>query len=252
MTKRDRIVVGVLAVVALLGAFGYAVLKPKQSELAVLGERIGEAEQRRESALNDLRTASSAREQYRRDQATLAVLGKAVPADDGVPSLLYQVHKAARTAGVDFDGVTVGEGATVTAAATPGAADAPAPGTVPGPEGLAKLPIKITFTGDFFKLDRFVKAMHAFAKIGDERVDVRGRLLTIDGIALKPGIGGLPKLKAEVIANAYIVGTASGAAAATPAATPAPAPAGENQGSGEQSSGGAANSTTEQTSGAGQ
>lgn len=223
MTKRDRIVLGVLALAGVLAAFYLVVAKPKAADLGELNDNVAAAEQRRDVALADLQTASAAREQYKRDTQTLAVLGKAVPADDGVPSLLYQLHKAARKAGVDFDAVTVGEGATGTT--TPDAT----PGLKAGPEGLSILPLKITFDGDFFKLDRFLREVRGFATIGDEKVDVRGRLLTVDGVTLAPGESGLPTLRAEINASAYVstaeadaaTGTAAGGAQASASATAA-------------------------------
>ncbi len=233
MTRRDRTVLVVLATVAIVAGFWFAVLKPQQAELGALDARAAKAEQRRDVALADLASAAQARVAYRRDSATLALLGKAVPADDDTPSLLYQLHRAARRAGVSFESVDVGGGAAGAPAAAPaagaGAAGAPAPettpGTSPGPEGLSLLPVKVVFRGSFFELDRFLRTVHRFARVRGERVDVSGRLLTIDGVALTPASDGLPELKAEIVANAYVApaGAATPAPASTGAAAAAPA-----------------------------
>ena len=249
MTKRDRIMLCVIAVVAVAGAFQMLVLKPIRADLSGLDERRAQADQRRDAAVADLNTATSARESYRRDSATLALLGKAVPADDGVPSLLYQIEGAAKAAGVEFDAVKLAEGGSSTAAptptpaagasSTPGAAGdkgaaGPVPGVSPGPEGLSVLPIKITFQGDFFSVERFLERVHRFARLGGERIDIRGRLLTIEGVALTPGSTGLPSLKAEVSAQAYVSPStpatgAAGTSSATTASTTTTAPTGSGE-----------------------
>src|SRR5690606_19616482 len=120
MTQRDRIVVGVLALVAVGAGCYMTVVKPTNAEGAHRDTPTPQAERRRATALADLQAATTAREQYRQDQRTLAILGKAVPADDDVPSLLYHLHKAARRAGVSFEAVTVGQGA---GAPVPGATE---------------------------------------------------------------------------------------------------------------------------------
>ncbi len=240
MTKRDRIVLSVVALVALVGGFFFLAVKPKQAELARLDGEVGQAQARIDGALADLRGAQAAKVAYKRDTRQLALMGKAVPADDDVPSLLYQVHKAARKAGIGFESVTVGEGATpapaaaAAAAGTTGAAAAPAaettPGTQPGADGLSTLPLKVKFSGAFFKLDRFLGILHGFANQSGERLDVAGRLLTVESVAIKPAQKGLG-LEAEVVANAYVspaqpagAAGAAGATGATPAAAGAAAP----------------------------
>jgi Tfp pilus assembly protein PilO len=251
VTKRDRIVLVAIATLAVLGGFYMTVLKPIRADLAELDEQRSQAEQRRDTALADLNAATTARAAYRRDTATLALLGKAVPADDGVPSLLYQVEGAAKKAGVVFDTVKVGEGASApaaapapapaadgAAAAAPVAPEDPTPGTSEGPEGLQALPLKITFEGRFFRLEKFLSQVHKFARVNGERVDIEGRLLTIEGVQIVPGADGLPSLKAEITAKAYVAPaeaakagagaagsattastTSSGSASATPTAT---------------------------------
>jgi Tfp pilus assembly protein PilO len=228
VTKRDRIVLVVVAALAVLGGFYMTVLKPIRADLAELDEQRTQAEQRRDTALADLNAATTARAAYRRDTATLALLGKAVPADDGVPSLLYQVEGAAKKSGVTFDTVKVGEGGAATAAPAAGTAAAgaaaadPTPGTSEGPEGLQALPLKITFQGQFFKLEKFLSQVHRFARVDGERVDIEGRLLTIEGVKLTPGASGLPTLTAEITAKAYVApaeAAKTGAAAAGSATT---------------------------------
>jgi len=223
MNKRDRTVLTVLAIVGVLAGFWMLAVKPDRAELTRLDERIASAEQRRDAALADLASAREARTAFRRDRTTLALMGKAVPADDDVPSLLYQLHRAARQTGITFRALNVGDGTAAAAAAA-----APAAGAAAQP-GLTALPVKLSFTGDFLRMRRFLDTVHGFARPAAEGLQVRGRLLTIDSVDLVPSPAGLPALTAEIAASAYTAplsgGGAGSAGAASAAATPAAAAA---------------------------
>lgn len=225
MTKRDRIVLGVIALVVVFAGFFFLAVKPKRAELAQLSSRAAQATARRDAALADLASAQTARVAYGRDVTTLALMGKAVPASDDVPSLLYQLQKAARAARVQFQTVEVGGGAsgstTPSAAAGSGGAGALPPGAVAGPNGLAMLPVKVTFSGDFFRLERFLSLVHGFARRTGNGLNVEGRLLTVDSVSLVPSQQGLPQLTANIVTNAYIAAPPPGPAG-TGAGTPSP------------------------------
>ncbi len=238
MTKRDRIVLAVVAVLAVSGAYFMLVLKPIRADIAQLDEQYAQAAQRRDAATADLQAVTTARAAYRRDSATLALLGKAVPEDEGVPSLLYQVENAASRSGVTFASVKVGGGDQAGAAPAPAQPAQPAQpakgsGTTPAPSGdaaatgaqaapgLTPLSLTIAFRGSFMRLERFLNRVHRFARVDGERVDIEGRLLNIDAVKLAPSTGGLPELRAEITATAYVSPAAASAAkgAATTAST---------------------------------
>jgi hypothetical protein len=255
VTQRDRIVVGVLAVVAVLGGFWFTVIKPKRAEVAALQEQVAQQEQQRDDALAQAAAGEQARRTFAKDYATIAELGKAVPVGDQVPSLVYQLEKTAVSAKIDFrsiklrsDGAapagTVAEAAptTVESASQAEAAIAP-PGSAVGPAGFPTLPFAFTFEGGFFDMERFLSALekHTSTTGSGERVITRGRLLTVDGFGISAAkVGeGFPRIRASVSATAYVLppgedatggatlngpGTASGAG--TPAGAPAPSQGG--------------------------
>ena len=93
MTARDRIVALVVGAVALLGAFWFLALSPKRKDAADLGAKITAAQQRLDTARQSVATAhapprSATTSTTRRSRK----LGKAVPADDDVASLVYQLN----------------------------------------------------------------------------------------------------------------------------------------------------------------
>jgi hypothetical protein len=228
-----RIAGGVAVVVAVLAGFWLLVLAPKRADLSAANAAIVQAESRRDAAVAGAGQAEQAKARYQSDYATVARLGKAVPADDDVASLLYQLETLARANKIDFRAVkltatapapaaaapvaTSGDDkgkdaeATAAAAAAPAVSQAP-PGSVIGPAGLLTVPFTFSFDGDYLRLQRLLEAINALAKNDKGQISVHGRLLTIDGFSLAASAKGFPRLKAIVSATAYIAPETAGAA----------------------------------------
>lgn len=274
MTARDRTVVLVLVVAALLAGFWFALLGPRRDEAARLADKVTAAQERLDAASASVAAAEKVKAGYDRDYATVAKLGKAVPTDDDVPAMLYQLSRAAGGTNVDFRELTVAAtgvsapavatptaqaaalaatqngGKTATTATTPttpaapatGAAATPAaatqsaaaalpPGASVGAAGFPTMPFDFVFRGSYFRVEGFLERIQDLTKLDGRRIDVKGRLMTIDGFALQKG-------KANFHATTYLLpadqgltagATASGPVAATqttptPTGTAAPAP----------------------------
>ena len=227
MTQRDRIVLAVFAAVAVIAASWMLAIKPKRQEAAELADRAAQAQQRRDAALAKLANAKQAEAQFAQAQVNIARMGKAVPSDDDVATLVYQLERTARKAGIDFRSLTQEPGA---ANPTPGAGAGTANPTGV-PSELTPVPFKLTFEGTFFQLRRFIDHVNSFTTVRGEALKVRGRLMSVDGVSLAASRLGFPSLKAQITTSAYLApDPAKSAAAATPAtpgtapATPAPAP----------------------------
>jgi Tfp pilus assembly protein PilO len=125
-------------------------------------------------------------------------LRKAMPNETNMPGLMRQIGSVARQTGISFDSITPSE---------PVAAS-----------GYQKLPISLVFQGNFFELKRFLARMRKLVRVGNERVRVDGRLLTVDAIDFAEGSKQFPQIQATLTANAFVYG-------APEAAAPPPAPA---------------------------
>ena len=110
VTQRDRIVVMVVIAVVALGGFWMLALKPKRKEASDLGQKLEQAHQRVDAAHAEVTAGEAARTLYARNYSTVARLGKAVPVDDDVPSLVYQLDSTAKETGVDFRTVKLSSG----------------------------------------------------------------------------------------------------------------------------------------------
>jgi len=142
----------------------------------------------------------------------VARLGKAVPAKADVPSLVYQLESAARAAKVDFRSISV-QSSTAAAPASPPAASPPAskdgkspaaPKAASSSAGIEPKEFQFAFQGNFFSLHRLLKEIDRFSRVNGSKVSVSGRLLTIQTVTLNPSDKGLPNIKAEIRANAYV------------------------------------------------
>jgi Tfp pilus assembly protein PilO len=241
MTTRDRKILLVLAGLAVLAGFWFLVLQPKRTQAKELSAQIVAQQERLQTAQQTVAQGMQDKAGHARDTATVAQLGAAVPADDDLPSLLYQLDAASRNADVEFDslvraGGTGGSSSSSSSSSTSGSTGSASaslpPGATVGTAGLATLPFTFEFTGSYFDLQRFVGDLQGFVRADGEKVSVRGRLLTVDGIALVPAGKDLSKIDAKLVATAYLspeaakAGAATGAAAGATGTTPAPGASG--------------------------
>ncbi len=256
MTARDRTVVTVLAALALVAAAWFLLLSPVRKESAALDAKVAAAQARLTAAQALVASGEAAKVAYKADYAAVSRLGKAVPADDDVPSLVVQLEGAADRSKVDFRSIELAAGgasaplaatqAAAVASATgatgaTGAAGAPPPvvpatqavsSTLPpgasvGAAGFPTMPFDFAFTGSFFKLQDFLGRLDRFTEVDGQDITVRGRLLTVDGFSLTPGPKGFPDMLASVRATAYLLppGQAAGAAVTAAGTTTAAIPA---------------------------
>jgi Tfp pilus assembly protein PilO len=98
-------------------------------------------------------------------------------------------------------------------------------GATVGPAGLPTLPYDLTFTGGFFDVANFIGGVDGLVTPqGASQVAAEGRLVTVDGFALKivnPGAN--PKLTADFAVTSYVAPAIQGLTAGASPSGPAPA-----------------------------
>lgn len=238
-----------VGIAALAIAFWMTQLSPKREEVSKLDKQVETLETSLAAHEAEVNQALEAREEFPRNYEQLVVLGKAVPADDDTASLLVQLNRISRSAGVDFRDFTLD---------SEGGEEAPAPAPVPtaeegggtavgntsptevaastlplgaaiGPAGLAVMPYELKFEGGFFEIADFIKGLDALVKTENAKVAVDGRLFTINGFSLEPVPNKpFPALKATFSVTTYLTppdeGVTGGATPTEPAeAAPASA-----------------------------
>jgi Tfp pilus assembly protein PilO len=218
MTRRDRIVLIVVAVIAAIAASWILVVSPKRDQAAKLQTQVAAEQAKLDSARTTLAQNAAASKQYASNYAALARLGEAVPASDDIPSLIIQLQNAADGAKVDFQSLQNGSGS------TPGGAAAAAPATGSATTGASSATpeqLSFSFSGSYFQLSNFFNKVQHFVTPNGNGVLVRGRLISLNSVNLAPGSGGFPQITAQITATIYTEAAPSGSGGAATGSSPA-------------------------------
>jgi hypothetical protein len=228
MTVRDRIVLMAVAALVVLGAAWMLVVSPERKQAAKMGEEVSTAQAALHSAESELASANAAEKRYQADYAAIVSLGKAVPADRQVPSLIYDLAKASGQKHVEFASIT-SSGSTGGARASSSSSSSAASETEAGFE---QMPFTFVFNGGFDQLYSLFTGLDGFAqRMSAGRLLVSGRLLTVQSVSLAPKTSGSSgeseELSGTVTATAYVLPAGEtltgGATPAGPAGAASPA-----------------------------
>ena len=258
LTARDKKLLMLIVPVLLAAAYWFLLLTPKREEVATVEEELTQVETRRDTAVAGAAQLDQAKRGFSDDYATVISLGKALPETVDMPSLLVQLDRAARGTGIEFDKIATGtreaapaapadegnqsggksdaggekaetgngkavEAANNTAAGSGGAPSSGAGGGGSGVTGLDSVPLDFEFTGSFFDLADFFHRLKRFVRVANDRVIVRGRLMTIDHFSFTAG-DDFPNLKATIQATVYLAPRAQGATAGASPSGPSQTP----------------------------
>jgi hypothetical protein len=134
-----------------------------------------------------------------------------MPDQSDMTGIILQLNQTATDAGIDFETIQ------------PSA-------QVPG-SGYQKIPIQLTFTGNYYGLTDFLFRLRSLVAVRGGALGATGRLFSVDNLEFGAGNGGFPMIAAKLTVAAYTYGTGGPAVAApaptdttstTPPAVPAP------------------------------
>ena len=222
MTTRDRIVAMVLATLAVLAAVWFLAVAPKREQAAKLATEVSAAQSQLTSAESQVSSASAAQARYETAYASIVSLGKAVPANQEVPSLIYQLARATNEKNVEFASITAtvpgaaGSSPTASSSATSASAAAAASAASGASgAGFTQMPFTFVFNGGFDSLYSLFQQLDGFTlRTSTGGLKVSGRLLTIQSVKLAPvsesGPGDGSKQSSEqlsgtITATAYVL-----------------------------------------------
>lgn len=205
MTGRDRIVLVVLAALAVLAAAFMLVVSPERHKASQVKAQAETARSELAAARTKLAEAQQDQTRYAEAYASIVSLGQAVPDEREVSSLVYELDHASSNDKVDFESITAG-GAGGSASST--ASSTPAATAAVG--GFEQLPFTFTFQGTYEELFHLMGRLQGFTVSNpDGSVQVNGRLLSIQGVSLSSsaptGASSGGELKATVTATAYVL-----------------------------------------------
>jgi Tfp pilus assembly protein PilO len=186
MSEQAKVALVVVAMIAMAGAFWILVLSPKRDKASQLSEQITGLTTEVTSAKQEAATALVAKKNFPADYKQLVELGAAVPAEAATPSLLVQLNGLSGRAKTSFQSIALGTG-TGAATSAEGSTELLPLGASAGPSGFAAMPYTLNFEGGFFDIAKFIDSLDGLVTTGtDGKVDVHGRLVTIDGFSLTP------------------------------------------------------------------
>lgn len=183
MTTRDRLVLTGILTLAILAAGWLLGVSPEREKAAKLDAEVSAAQQQLETARGQLAEAQNDQAQYTTAYASIVRLGKAVPADQQVPSLVYELDQASNQKQVEFNSI-----ASVTATSS---SPATAAATAAASGGFTQMPFTFVFNGTFADLYHLLNQVQGFTvQSAKGEVQVSGRLLTIQSANLELPSGG--------------------------------------------------------------
>jgi hypothetical protein len=191
MTNRDRLVLIGLASLAVLAAAWLLVVSPERKQAVSLKAQVDAATAQLASAAGDVAQARADQARYASAYASVVSLGKAVPAGQEVPSLIYQLAQASNQKNVDFSSITAGTGSgaagSSASAATPASSATAASGSPATSAGFTQMPFTFVFNGSFGDLYHLFQQLNRYTvRTTSGGVRVSGRLLTIQSTKLAP------------------------------------------------------------------
>jgi hypothetical protein len=216
MTGRDRIVIMVIAALGILAGVWFMAVAPKREQAAKLASEVSAAQGQLATAESQVADASAAQARYQDAYASIVRLGKAVPASQEVPALIYQLAQATDQKKVEFASIT----ATVPGAGATGSSAASSSASAAVGAGFEQMPFTFTFNGGFNNLYSLFQQLDGFTTRGAAgALSVSGRLLTIQSVKLAPAgsagsgsaaagsgaKGGSERLSGTITATAYVL-----------------------------------------------
>lgn len=224
MSGRDRIVAMVLVVLVAIAAGWMLLVSPERQKASKLTTQVEAAKAQVSTAEGQLASARQAEAKYSSAYSAIVNLGKAVPATQEVPSLIYELEGITSKRHVGFNSIVNGAGSSASGS-TPAAAAA----------GFTQLPFTFTFEGGFFDLEHLFGALTAFTNHdASGGLNVSGRLLTVQSVKLAPvgtvkvGSSATQTLTGTITASAYVLpagaGLTDGATPSSPAGATTPSP----------------------------
>ena len=219
LRRRDRIVLAVVAVLAVLGAFYLVALKPERQQASALQAQITTQQQALTAAQQSYNVGRAARASLKTEGPEWAALKLAVPQQSDIPALLRTLEKNAKSVHVSMQAISLsGASGSSSAAAAPAPATPAAPatgatattGAAAAAPAATPVPIQLTFAGGYVALNKLVRKLTGLVALSGGKVHAAGPLLSINSVALTGTKSLTGQLTATIYQLAAPAGTSTG------------------------------------------
>jgi Tfp pilus assembly protein PilO len=205
LRKRDRIVLGIVAAAALLGAFYMLALKPERQQVSSLQSQIATQREALATAQQSYNAGRAAQAALKVDGREWAALKLAVPEQSDIPALLRTLEKSADSVHASMQSLSLAGATGASAAAS--ATAVPAPGTSTAAPAATPVPIQLSFSGGYVALNKLVSKLTGLVAISGGKVHATGPLLSINSVNLT----GSSNLTGNLTATIYQLAGPAGA-----------------------------------------
>lgn len=219
MTTRDRMVLIAVTFLVIVAAGWMLVVSPERKKAASINTQVEAARTSLATAQSQLSNAKAAESKYASAYAAVVSLGKAVPASEEVPSLIYQLSQVTSERNIDFNSISTSTGTSGSSGSSGSGA------TAAVSAGFTQMPFTFDFSGQYFDFERLFNSLTAFTDhAAGGTLAVSGRLLTIQSVKLSPeqsstdGHGS--KLNGTITATAYVLPPGESVTAGATATSP--------------------------------
>ncbi len=184
--SRSTVVLGAIVGASLLAAvLGYLVLvSPQRSTAADLA---AQAEETRAKVAEYRLANRNAPKPFK--FAELFALTKVMPDDEDVPGVLLELSRVAADSGIEITSVM--------------------PKDRQPAIGYQRLPLVVTFRGQFYELSDFLYRLRTLVAVRDNWLEADGRLFTVDKVDFVEGPERFPDLEATLLVTAFVFDSAA-------------------------------------------
>jgi Tfp pilus assembly protein PilO len=132
VSDRDRKILMAIVPLLVLVAYWFLLFAPKRDAASTAATELTKQEQRRDAAKEMVDQASASKTDFAADYGEIVRMGKAIPAQVDMPSLLVQLDGAAKGTGISFTRITAGPRTAPEVAPAPSAGSTPPSGSDSG------------------------------------------------------------------------------------------------------------------------
>ena len=212
-----------MLLVAALGAAWMLVVSPERQKASAVNAQVSAAKAQLSTAEGELNSARTGESKYAAAYGSLVSLGKAVPAGDEVPALIFQLSVASAEKNVDFASIVATNSGSGSTSPSPSSSPSASSASSTGASGstsaasasasLTQMPFTFVFNGGFFSLERLFGQLTALTdRTPTGALRISGRLLTIQSVKLAPVStgseahkGANTELSGTITATAYVL-----------------------------------------------
>ncbi len=109
VSERDRKILMLIIPLVVLAGYWFLILSPKREEASTAADELAVQEQRLDTAKAAADQAKNAENAFKSDFTEVVRLGKAIPSNVDMPSLIVQLDRAAAGTGITFTKIATGE-----------------------------------------------------------------------------------------------------------------------------------------------